>query len=546
MELRSNWCRLKAAIFASAFIFCCWTTQSSNAQVEIPTSALSENGEIADFLARGEKLEKAGRWGEAYQYYLRDGREYQSNVQVKNRKAMARIHYDLDRRYADSSFIRAVTNGNPQISLNVLHEVLLKIDTYHVDQPNWYLMVRHGMSSIEVALLQHEQFQSRYLANSSPRAIQNAIGNMHKSFKNMTVTSRQQAYHAANEISQQMARELNIPPSAIIYEFVCGAIVSLDPYSGFLTGNQYGETMSQIEGNFVGLGVELKTTDEHLEIVAVIPNGPASQQSIREGDKIVAVANKPVTELGGEKAADLLRGEQGSKVQIAVKDTTGNMRLVTITRQHVEIPSIQSVKIIDTDNMTGYFKLTSFQKTTTRDLDLALLSLHRQGMKRLIIDVRGNPGGLLDTAVEISNRFIQNGRIVSTRGRNPIEDSDRTAQYDGTWYVPLVVLIDENSASASEIFAGAIQDHKRGTIVGTRSYGKGSVQGIFSLNSSEGGVRLTTAKFFTPTGRKISHNGVMPSVLAHTVAKQPQQSDTREKQNEDHALKMAIEVASKK
>ena len=277
----------------------------------------------------------------------------------------------------------------------------------------------------------------------------------------------------------------------------------------------------------------------------MIPNGPASQQSIRKGDKIVSVANKPVTELGGEKAADMLRGEQGSQILIGLENPEGQMRNITITRQHVEIPSVQSVEIIDTENATGYLKLTSFQKTTTKDLDLALWQLHRQGMKRLIVDVRGNPGGLLDSAVEVSNRFIQRGRIVLTRGRNPVENSDRSAEFNGTWHVPLVVLVDENSASASEIFAGAIQDHKRGEIVGTQSYGKGSVQGIFALNSAQGGVRLTTAKFFTPSGRKISHNGVIPSVQVHSAAKPATGLSNKDMQQDDRALQIAIEVAAK-
>jgi carboxyl-terminal processing protease len=140
-------------------------------------------------------------------------------------------------------------------------------------------------------------------------------------------------------------------------------------------------------------------------------------------------------------------------------------------------------------------------------------------MRFLIIDVRGNPGGLLTSAVEIADKFVHQGTIVSTRGRSPQEDFDYKAHSVGTWRVPLVVLIDGDSASASEIFAGAIHDHRRGTIVGTRSYGKGSVQGIFPLVSSKAGVRLTTAKFYSPSGQAISNRGVTPDVVVRTTAK---------------------------
>ena len=166
----------------------------------------------------------------------------------------------------------------------------------------------------------------------------------------------------------------------------------------------------------------------------------------------------------------------------------------------------------------GYFKLTCFQKTTARDLDAALWKLHRDGMRSLVIDVRGNPGGLLVSAVEVVDRFVDRGIIVSTRGRIAQEDYTYSAHEQGKWRVPLVVLIDQDSASAAEIFAGAIRDHHRGTIVGVRSFGKGSVQGIFPLDGSNAGMRLTTAKFYSPNGSPFSGVGVEPDVVVLLAA----------------------------
>jgi carboxyl-terminal processing protease len=154
------------------------------------------------------------------------------------------------------------------------------------------------------------------------------------------------------------------------------------------------------------------------------------------------------------------------------------------------------------------------------------VKLHREGMKSLIMDLRGNPGGLLTASVEVADKFVDEGVIVSTRGRSPLEDYNYTAHKAGTWRVPLVVLIDGDSASASEIFAGAIRDHRRGNIVGQRSYGKGSVQGIFPLSIAGSGVRLTTAKFYSPGGHPISNVGVNPDIVVQRTAKLPAESTT--------------------
>ena len=167
----------------------------------------------------------------------------------------------------------------------------------------------------------------------------------------------------------------------------------------------------------------------------------------------------------------------------------------------------------------AYLRITNFQKDTERSVDAALWQLHRSGMRGLILDLRGNPGGLLNASIDLADKFLSHGLIVSTRGRSAQEDMDYQAHDLGTWKTPLIVLIDRDSASASEIFAGAIHDHRRALVVGERSYGKGSVQGIFPLTSSSLGVRLTTAKFYSPSGQPISNRGVTPDVVVQRVAK---------------------------
>ena len=488
-------------------------------------------------IQNGKKLEKDRLWGDALNLYQKGLREHPSNAKLKQRRAIARIHFDLDRRYSDTSFIRTIQETDRNTALNVYAEVLLKVQSYYVDEPDWAELASYGLTSVEVGMMAPE-FRKVNLPGVTPEQVRSAILKVRKQLESTTVESRHDAYLVAATTAQTLNQTLNLSTQSTVYEFVCGAISALDPYSAFMSSNQYSETMSQIEGNFVGLGVELRTHADHLEIVSVIPGGSASIGGIVAGDKITSVDRQSVAEIGSERAADLMRGVAGTFIQLVV-DRNQATQTVNLERRRVEIPSVDQVGIVDAESGVGYIRLTNFQKTTARDFDGALWKLHRQGMRSLIVDVRGNPGGLLSASVEVADRFVGNGVIVSTKGRNPMEDYTHRANVSSTWRVPLVVLVDENSASASEIFAAAIRDHHRGTIVGHRSYGKGSVQGIFPLNVSGGGVRLTTARFYSPTGKAISEVGVNADVLVHQTA----HAGTDTNDSEDAGMRVGIKTA---
>jgi carboxyl-terminal processing protease len=239
----------------------------------------------------------------------------------------------------------------------------------------------------------------------------------------------------------------------------------------------------------------------------------------------------------------MLQGREGSVVEVTVETPGYTPRTLRVRRENVEIPSVDEVKMVDRAAKIGYLKLTCFQKTTPRDLDAALWQLHREGMQSLVIDLRGNPGGLLSTSVEVADKFVGEGLIVSTRGRSVSEDLRYSGHQAGTWQVPLVVLIDGDSASASEIFAGAIQDHRRGTIIGTRSYGKGSVQGIFPLTRGGAGLRLTTAKFYSPQNRPYSGVGVAPDVEVRYTARPTDEGALPLESASDPVIDQAVRTA---
>jgi carboxyl-terminal processing protease len=533
--------RLQSAWLSLLLVAACFSTARSQTPPTSETVATSTDSQAA--LDHGLQLERDRRWGEALQYYEQAVKNHPDRPDLEERLILARSHYDVTRRYGDDSYVSSVASMTEEDALKLFDEVLEKVQTHYVVEPNWTDLVRRGTTSFDVALTE-EAFQKRQLLNAPADAVARFRREFQQTAATLGPRDATQVKECAAWAGKVASQRLGVSSSAVIMEYVCGALASLDEYSSFLTAAQLDEVFSQIEGNFVGLGVELKSEEHALLVVSVIAGGPAEKGGLHKGDRIVAVNGQSLEILAPDSAADLLRGEEGTRVAVMVRSPEGETRPLELARERVEVPCVEGVRIVDPANGVGYLKLNSFQKTTPRDVDAALWKLHREGMRSVIIDLRGNPGGLLNAAVELGDKFIYDGPIVTTRGRNPREDYSYTAHTVGTWRVPLVVLIDGESASASEIFAGAIRDRKRGLVVGERSYGKGSVQGIFPLTSSKAGVRLTTAKFFSPSGQAIARNGVTPDVLVRTTAKPL--SEGRGGllgEDEDSILKAGLQVA---
>ena len=508
---------LALAVVAGAPAFAQQTTHSAfQSTVQIPNEA--RRFSTTAVLEEGLQFEKADRWVDALTFYEQALREHPAAPELELRRTLASIHCDLERRQSDSSFGDLVKLVPEREAIEMFDEIALKVQTHYVDSPDWQKITWRGTANLDVAVTKRH-FRESYIPSASDDRINAFRHRLRDDVNRRPAQSRKEARDLVVYTAQIAARDLGLQPSAVILEYCCGAISALDEYSTYLSGGQLDDVYSQIEGNFVGLGIELKADQDTLRIVKVIPGGPAETAGMQAGDVIVGVDGQSTSAISADAAADLLKGAEGSVVDVALRSSDDAVRVVRVTRQRVDVPCVEDVRIIDPSNGIGYFKLTSFQKTTSRDVDEALWKLHRQGMRGLIIDVRGNPGGLLTASVEVADKFLTEGTIVSTRGRSKREDFDYQAHRGGTWRVPLLVLIDRDTASASEIFAGAIRDHNRGTILGERSYGKGSVQGIFPLNSGQAGVRLTTAKFFSPSGQPISKVGVAPHRTIYQVAK---------------------------
>jgi carboxyl-terminal processing protease len=503
------------------------TTSIARGQSVTLSQPVATHDDLAVVLEAGSKLERERRWAEALSHYEDALKQHPQRPDLQQRVSLARAHYEVCRRYNDQSYNTALSTLTERDALAIYEEILLKVQSHYVHEPQWQRIVSNGQICMQVAVTE-PLFVSKHMPAATVDKLTALQRDVEQIVLSRSVADRRQASQVVQTVAATLRDRYGLPAQAAILEFVSGAAAALDEYSSFLTGGQMDELFSQIEGNFVGLGVELKTEPAGLSIVNVISGGPAYIGGIRNGDLIVAVDGKTPADCSPDTLADMLRGPEGTKVVVSVKNVNGGLHDLSLIRRRVEIPSVEQVKIIDSQNGVGYFKITSFQKTTSRDVDAALWKLHQQGMKQLIIDLRGNPGGLLKASVDVADKFVYDGLIVATRGRSPREDFDHKGEVAGTWRVPLVIIIDHDSASASEILAGAIHDHGRGTIVGEKSYGKGSVQGIFPLAASNVGVRLTTAKWYTPSGQAISGAGIKPDVAVRvaTAAKDKEPTST--------------------
>jgi carboxyl-terminal processing protease len=299
----------------------------------------------------------------------------------------------------------------------------------------------------------------------------------------------------------------------LIESAINGMLMALDPHSSYLNAQEFRDMQVQTRGEFGGLGIEVTMENGVVKVVSAIEDTPASKAGLLSGDLITALDKKPIQGLTLEEAVEKMRGPVNAPITLTIeRKGVDNPFDVAVTRDVIHIKPVK----YNAEDDVGYVHITSFSEQTTADLQKAVDDLKKKigpKLKGYVIDLRNNPGGLLDQAISVSDAFLDQGAIVLTKGRN-IEETQRSNARPGDIAEgkKIVVLINGGSASASEIVAGALQDHHRATIVGTRSFGKGSVQTIIPLGSN-GALRLTTARYYTPSGRSIQAKGIEPEVV---------------------------------
>lgn len=304
----------------------------------------------------------------------------------------------------------------------------------------------------------------------------------------------------------------------LIENAIRGMLSGLDPHSSYLDLDGFKELREGTSGEFGGLGIEVSMEDGFVKVVAPIDDTPAAEAGVEAGDLIIRLDDKPVKGMSLNDAVDIMRGEPGSKIQLTIiREGEDKPLVLELTRAVIKV---KSVKFETLEEGYGYLRISTFQSPTSQSVRDAISQLKKDNdndLKGLVLDLRNNPGGVLDAAVEVSDAFIDKGLIVYTEGR--IDDADQKFHAkpgDMLNGAPIIVLINGGSASASEIVAGALQDHERAVIVGSKSFGKGSVQTVMPL-TNDTAVKMTTARYFTPNGRSIQADGIEPDIAIEGI-----------------------------
>jgi len=447
----------------------------------------------------------------------------------------------LTLRYQNPVTVRAIRAMTSTQGTELFSEVSQRIDARSLEPTSYDVRVRRALRNLGLAL-DNEAFMNglKISANSfQTDAFRESLGRLSGS---TPVRSYQDARTVLNQVIREASRVPGLTAGVVAWEFSLASIDTLDKFSGleaadpsFRNGAESaGVRSASLEEEIVGVGVEVREHAEGLLVVKPLRGGPAAEAGLESGDVILSIDGTVLSGMKMAESVDLMKGSSGSRMTVRILREGRGERDFALVRRKVRVWTVNDARILK-GSQAAYLSLSRFSQSSTAELDQALNELYNKGMKSLIIDLRGNPGGLLTTCVEISDRFLPCGTIVTTRGRLSSDNMAEQATFAQTWSVPLVVLIDGDSASASEIFAAAIQENRRGVVVGTRSYGKGSVQTHFPLNSIPGDLRITTALFYSPNGRKMAGEGVVPDVEVN---------DRDGMENGDDVLREALRIAT--
>ncbi len=390
--------------------------QLSNPAPQVASDAVDSQLRI------GIEHEQNQRWLEAIQHYETATRKYPDHAELKRRLLISRLHYDVLRRCLDVTMLDNLKQASVQDVLELYSEVLARLEMSYVDPLEMTQLVRGGTAYLEVALTE-PKFIEAFLNGQNAQVIEQFRTNIHRHTLSRPINNRFEARSIVASAAANAEKQIGLSPTITVMQFVFGAVGLLDPYSSFLSTTELNEVESQIEGNFVGLGIALKPHEVPLYVLNVIPNGPAMEAGLQPGDSILEIGSVRCADVGAERAADLLRGPERSHVRLLVSRQDGTTFERVVARRRVEVPSIENASLIDSASGIAYLKISSFQKTTANELDEALWTLHRQGMQNLIIDLRGNPGGWLDAAVAVADRFIQEGVSLA-----PEQERDRESK----------------------------------------------------------------------------------------------------------------------
>ncbi len=475
----------------------------------MPTTAADLRG------AEALDLERAGQWFNAcvaYEKILKDDR---SDREAQDGLRRCVRHVYQIRRHRDPTFQNLLLSRPPSQALDVYEEVLGNLRKYYLDKDRVRLndLFLHGLEEFRFAL-DDETFRQQHLYGVSEEAI--------RSFRTWIEKYREEQPRDIAAIRHDVLTiaieaqisPLHLNPTVVVLEFACGACNALDEHTAYLTPAHLQEVQSASKGQVVGVGIEQLTwLEKRLLITQVAPNSPAAIVGLKPSDQIVRIDRQLVERLPAETAVARLRGDLGTPVELEVLPA-GEMvpQTYRLTRQPIFVPSVADIKM---EGAVGSFRLVSFQDTTPQEVREAVLQLQTNGMKALILDLRGNGGGVYKSAVQIAELFIGDGVLLRTKSRLIYYNKTFSAQNPSPWQFPVVVLIDGETASSAEVLAGALKERGRATLIGQTSFGKGTMQYVLPLESLPSGIRITVAKFYSPLNHPYHGLGVTPHIIVN-------------------------------
>jgi carboxyl-terminal processing protease len=463
---------------------------------------------------QAKQAEENAQWlkaAELYEQLLAGNRnsvEFRGHYQKCLRRAQQmRRQYDLSYRHQ----FEHLTLDN---ALKVYLEVLTRLKNTYVDKEKATgpVLFREGIKELQNGLTD-PAFCRLYLRDTQSDSIRAFREQVLSHGENEEVSGKEDAQSKVRAIALEAKTLLGLNPSLVVLEFACGACAGMDEYTHYLSPDQFAEITNSWKGEYAGVGLSLSLEEREPVVDQVIPGSPAQIGGIKTGDRLLRIGNRLVPALTTDGASELLKGEVDTVIELEVASGTQRPRVVKLKRQLLSLPSVLEPRFLDERLGIGYVQLAGFHESTVQEIDVALAKLQTAGMKVLILDLRGNMGGLFEVAVQVAERFLSSGIIAFTRGQTEEFNTTYRARAMSMLAVPLVVLIDTETASSAEMLAGALKENHRGTLVGQATFGKASIQKVRRLHSVPAAIRMTVARFFSPEGHSCCDQGVSPDIV---------------------------------
>lgn len=496
---------------------------------------------LQQILQQAKQLEESGQWAKAIELYEQLPARDRKLSEVKERfqNCFRRAHQL--RRHQDSTYREQVLRLSWRDGLDIYGEVLAKLQLNYVDREKVELtrLFRQGLEELRLALYD-TAFCEAHLPGTRLEVVRAFQLELEAYWANPPIRRIGDAQDHAQMVAWSAEEKLGLRKTVVIFEFICGACSGLDEFTYYLTPSELEELNASWEGKFVGVGIEVATEDQKLLIAQVLPGSSAHAKGLKVGDRITRIGALSTLNMPAQTATELLKGEIDTTIDVEVSSGEMRPQVVQLKRQRLPVPSVSEPRFLDERREIGYLQLIAFQETTVAELDEAILRLQAAGMRVLILDLRGNPGGPFEIAVQVVERFLASGVIVTTHGQigGQLRDYNKKYQAHGgqVLAVPLVILVDAETASSAEMVAGALKENQRGTLVGQTTFGKGSIQRVDKLKTAPlAGIRMTVARFYSPTGHLYSDTGVTPQVVIR--------SEVSMELGEDAQLQAALDVA---